>query len=78
MSLDLDFLTFRSFPRDNRRTSPSLCCDHCRGRLGFRVHRYWRMRFCSSACMHAYQQRLSPQTQQKILQLDVRRRRMGA
>ena len=34
------------------------------------VHRYWRMRFCSAACMNAYQQRLSPDTQQKIYEID--------
>jgi hypothetical protein len=48
----------------------SLCCDHCRGRLKSSVHRYWRMRFCSAACMNAYQQRLSPDTQLKIYQID--------
>jgi hypothetical protein len=45
-------------------SSSSLCCDHCRGKLRSPVHRYWRMRFCSAACMNAYQQRLSPDTQQ--------------
>ena len=41
------------------------------GKLGSRTHRYWHMRFCSSARMSAYRQRLSPDTQQKILQLDI-------
>jgi hypothetical protein len=50
--------------------SSSLCCDHCRGKLKFGVHRYWRMRFCSAACMHAYQQRLSTHTHQKISEID--------
>jgi hypothetical protein len=48
----------------------SLGCDHCRGRLKSSVHRYWRMRFCSAACMNAYQQRLSTHTQQKIYEID--------
>jgi hypothetical protein len=47
-------------------TSSSLCCDHCRAKLEFCTHHYWRMRFCSAACMSAYQQRLSAQTHQKI------------
>jgi len=52
--------------------APSLLfCDHCRGKLGRRVHRYWRMQFCSSACVAAYQQRLSQHTKQKILHLDL-------
>jgi len=50
--------------------SSSLCCDHCRRKLRFREHRYWRMRFCSAACMNAYQQRLSTHTQQKISEID--------
>ena len=50
--------------------SRSLCCDHCRRELRFPVHRYWRMRFCSAACANAYQQRLSPRTQQKIYEID--------
>jgi hypothetical protein len=54
----------------NGDSSNSLCCDHCRGKLRFCVHRYWRMRFCSAACMNAYQQRLSPRTQQKIYEID--------
>jgi hypothetical protein len=48
----------------------SLCCDHCRGKLRFSVHRYWRMLFCSAACMNAYRQRLSTHTQQKIYEID--------
>jgi hypothetical protein len=47
--------------------SSSLCCDHCSGKLRFPAYRYWRMRFCSVACMNTYQQRLSPDTQQKNL-----------
>jgi hypothetical protein len=48
----------------------SLCCDYCRGKLSFNLHRYWRMRFCSAACMNAYRQRLYPHTRQKIYELD--------
>jgi hypothetical protein len=51
----------------------SLCCDHCREKLGFHVHRYWHMRFCCAACVNAYQQRLSPDAQQKIYEIDGRR-----
>jgi hypothetical protein len=51
-------------------SSTSLYCDHCRERLSFCVHRYWRMRFCSAACMNAYQQRLSTHTQKKIYEID--------
>jgi hypothetical protein len=51
-------------------SSLSLCCDHCRGKLRFGVHRYWRMRFCSAACMNAFQKRLSQDTQQKIYEID--------
>jgi hypothetical protein len=54
-------------------SSLSLCCDHCRGKLRFGVQRYWRMRFCSAACMNAYQKRLSLDTQQKIYVLDRHR-----
>jgi hypothetical protein len=56
--------------KTNEVASTSLYCDHCRGKLKFRVHRYWHMRFCSAACMNAYQKRLSPDTQQKIYQID--------
>jgi hypothetical protein len=51
-------------------SSSSLCCDHCRGKLRYSSHRYWRMRFCSAACVSAYQQRLSMQAQQKIYEID--------
>jgi hypothetical protein len=33
-------------------------CDYCCGKLGLMVHRYWHMRFCSSACTQSYEQRL--------------------
>lgn len=33
-------------------------CDYCRGKLGLLVHRYWHMRFCSSACAQGYEQQL--------------------
>ena len=54
----------------NGDSSSSLYSDHCRGKLRFPVHRYWRMRFCSAACINSYQQRLSPGTQQKIYEID--------
>src|SRR6516164_4498021 len=50
--------------------SSSLCCDHCRRKLRLGVHRYWRMRFCCAVCMNAYQERLSPNTQRKIYEID--------
>ncbi len=50
-----------------------LGCDHCRGELGRNAECYWRMRFCSTACMSEYQHRLSTETQLKILTLDDRR-----
>ncbi len=53
-------------------SSSLLGCDHCRGQLKSYVHHYWRMRFCSAACMNAYQQRLSTQTQRKIYEIDGR------
>ena len=49
----------------------NLRCDHCRGRLGFDTQLYWRMRFCSSACMADYQLRLAEETKEKIRRLDV-------
>jgi hypothetical protein len=54
----------------NGAASAQLRCDHCRAKLQFVEHRYWNMRFCCGACMSAYQQRLSPKTQEKILALD--------
>jgi hypothetical protein len=54
-------------------SSNSLCCDHCRAKLGYSPLRYWRMRFCSAACVSAYRQRLSGHTQQKIYEIDSRR-----
>ena len=45
-------------------------CDHCRGRLGLRVERYWHMRFCSPACVAAYERRLDEATKLKINRLD--------
>jgi hypothetical protein len=53
-----------------------LRCDHCRQELGFGVHRYWGMQFCSAACMTAYQQRLAPETKVKICRLDVSSERL--
>jgi hypothetical protein len=44
-------------------------CDHCRRPLGLMVHRYWRMRFCSAACMQAYERRLHHDTKQKIARI---------
>ena len=48
----------------------SLRCDHCRGQLGFIVHRYWQMRFCSTPCKDAYRDRLAEETKVKIGHLD--------
>jgi DNA polymerase II large subunit len=45
-------------------------CDYCRRNLGLIVHRYWHMRFCSAACMRAYQHRLGENTKAKICRLD--------
>ncbi len=45
-------------------------CDHCRGKFGLVVHRYWRMRFCCTACAHAYRQRLHGETRAKIRRLN--------
>jgi hypothetical protein len=44
-------------------------CDHCRRPLGLIVRRYWHMRFCSAACVQAYQQRLQDDTREKIAKL---------
>lgn len=53
----------------------TLRCDHCRGPLGLILHRYWHMRFCSTVCMSAYQQRLRDDTKAKIGRLDRDARR---
>jgi hypothetical protein len=47
----------------------SLRCDHCRRPLGLAVRRYWHMRFCSAACVGAYQRRLHDDTKQKIAEI---------
>jgi len=44
-------------------------CDHCRRPLGIMVRRYWHMRFCSAACVRAYQRRLHDNTKQKIAKI---------
>jgi hypothetical protein len=44
-------------------------CDHCRRPLGVIVRRYWHMRFCSAACVQAYQRRLGDDTKQKIAKI---------
>jgi hypothetical protein len=49
----------------------TLRCDHCRREIRVRVHRYWRMCFCSSACMKGYQRRLTEETKVKIHRLYV-------
>jgi hypothetical protein len=60
--------------RSNRlAAAATLPCDHCRGGLGLDVHRYCHMQFCSSACVAAYQQRLTVETRVKICRLDVLR-----
>jgi hypothetical protein len=65
-----DFPALKSFARREPVSSAPSQCDTCRSKLGSCPHLYWRMRFCSLACMSAYQQRLSPQTNQKILMLE--------
>ena len=45
-------------------------CDYCRGSLGLNAHRYWRMRYCSAACVAAYQRRLNEGTVGKIRRLE--------
>jgi hypothetical protein len=56
----------------------TLRCDHCREEFGIRVHRYWHMHFCSSACMTAYQRRPAPETKVKISQLEASRESLAA
>jgi hypothetical protein len=58
--------------RANLKESP-LPCDHCRAKFSLSIQRYWHMRFCSESCMAEYQARLSADTREKILQLDVTR-----
>ena len=50
---------------------PPIRCDHCRKPFGLVLHRYFRMRFCSSDCLKAYQQRLDKLTRVKIERLDL-------
>jgi hypothetical protein len=52
------------------RHQTAVRCDHCRGKLGLTLQRYWHMRFCSSACVKAYRRRLAEDTKAKIHQLD--------
>src|SRR5437764_6945598 len=63
-----DFPALKLFVR--RKPVTLAQCDYYRNELGSFPHLYWRMRFCSLACMSAYQQRLSPQTRQKIVILE--------
>jgi hypothetical protein len=49
----------------------TLKCDYCRGSLGIRAHRYWRMRYCSAECVAAYQRRLDQGTVGKIRCLEA-------
>ena len=65
-----DFTALKSFACHEPVTSTASQCDYCRNKLGPSPHSYWRMRFCSLACMAAYQQRLSPQTREKIVMLE--------
>jgi hypothetical protein len=53
---------------NNLGQSPAARCDHCRAELGPGAQRYWRMQFCSPACVTAYQDRLGPETKLKIEQ----------
>jgi hypothetical protein len=52
----------------------TLRCDYCRGGLGPCIHHYWQMRFCSPACVAAYQERLADGTRSKIRHLEARGR----
>jgi hypothetical protein len=69
MSL-LDFPALKPFIRRKPVTVAPSQCDYCRNELGSFPHLYWRMRFCSLACMSAYQRRLAPQTREKIVMLE--------
>ena len=69
MSL-LDFPAVKLFVRRKPVIVAQSQCDYCRDELGSFLHLYWRMRFCSLACMTAYQRRLSPQTREKIVMLE--------
>ena len=51
---NFDFRKFTLITGSNPVSSASLRCDHGRAKLGFRVHHYWRMRFCSANCVGAY------------------------
>ena len=51
---------------------PTIRCDHCRNALGSAALHYWRMRFCSSDCVRAYQLRLDGSTKVKIRILAAR------
>jgi hypothetical protein len=62
-------------PTPNRRP---IRCDHCRGPFGLVVHRYFRMRFCSSNCLKTYQRRLDKLTRVKIERLDLSRAFSGS
>lgn len=74
-SLGAGMAAHRFEPRKWRRTN--LSCDHCRGELGRDAECYWHMRFCSTVCVSEYQQRLSTETQLKILTLDDRTSCLG-
>ncbi len=53
------------------RCAATFRCDHCCRLLGSRVdHCWYDMRFCSAACIAAYQQRLDEQTKAKIRLFD--------
>ena len=56
-------------------TLMTIRCDHCRGTLGRSTRRYCQMRFCSPACVEAYQHRLDEHTKVKIAAPWFRRRR---
>jgi hypothetical protein len=64
--------------RSSLGPAQTLRCDHCREEFGIRVHRYWHMHFCSSACMTAYQRRLAPETKVKISELEASRESLAA
>jgi hypothetical protein len=67
---DLSTLPYFKFP-PRSVSVPTVRCDQCRRGLGRHLHHYSHMRFCSPACMTAYQQKLDEETRVKIRHLEV-------
>jgi hypothetical protein len=72
----LNLQPFKFTPKPNPITGAgsamvALRCDHCRKPLAGRTHRYWRMCFCSQACVAGYQKRLGADTRTKIHCLEM-------